>query len=122
MQRRRCSFCRAMVIPPLHCPYTTGREGLASAVLEFGPPWLTIWPMSAMNDEIASLTFEDALRALEETVALLEAGSLSLEESLALFERGKLLAERCNRLLDGAQLRVEMLTEGGEIVDVSDAV
>lgn len=93
-----------------------------AAGLEIGPPWLTIWLMSAIHDEIASLTFEEALRALEETVALLEAGSLSLEESLALFEQGKLLAERCNRLLDGAQLRVEMLTEGGEIVDLSDSV
>lgn len=75
-----------------------------------------------MNDEISKLAFEDALRALEETVSLLEAGNLSLEESIALFERGRLLAERCNQLMDNAQLRVEMLMNDGEIVDVSDSI
>ena len=59
------------------------------------------------------------MQALEETVAALEAGSLSLDDSLALFERGQQLAERCNELLDGAQLRVEQLTADGEIVDIS---
>lgn len=61
------------------------------------------------------------MQALEETVAALEAGSLSLDDSLALFERGQRLAERCNELLDGAQLRVEQLTADGEIVDISTA-
>lgn len=75
-----------------------------------------------MNDDITLLSFEDALRALEETVSRLETGDLSLEESLALFERGKLLSDRCNRLLDGAQLKVDMLTETGEIADISDAI
>lgn len=74
-----------------------------------------------MDQSVDSLSFEEAMQALEETVAALEAGSLSLDDSLALFERGQRLAERCNELLDGAQLRVEQLTADGEIVDISTA-
>lgn len=74
-----------------------------------------------MDQSVDSLSFEEAMQALEETVAALEVGSLSLDDSLALFERGQRLAERCNELLDGAQLRVEQLTADGEIVDISTA-
>lgn len=72
-----------------------------------------------MDQPVDTLSFEEAMLALEETVAALEAGSLSLDDSLKLFERGQQLAERCNDLLDGAQLRVEQLTADGEIVDIS---
>lgn len=74
-----------------------------------------------MDQPVDTLSFEEAMLALEETVAALEAGSLSLDDSLKLFERGQQLAERCNDLLDGAQLRVEQLTADGEIVDISAA-
>jgi exodeoxyribonuclease VII small subunit len=72
-----------------------------------------------MNDEQAELTFEEALSALEETVAILETGELSLEESLALFETGQKLADLCSKRLNEASLRVEQLTADGEIVDLS---
>jgi exodeoxyribonuclease VII small subunit len=73
-----------------------------------------------MNDELMGLSFEEALGELEETVAHLEAGDLTLEESLALFERGQHLSAYCNALLDKAELRVELLTADGEIVDMTD--
>ena len=72
-----------------------------------------------MTEPIDSLSFEDALRELEETVAKLEAGDLTLEASLALFERGQQLAEYCSLTLDKATLRVQQLTEDGEIVDLT---
>jgi exodeoxyribonuclease VII small subunit len=65
------------------------------------------------------LTFEVALRELEETVSRLEGGDLTLEEALALFERGQKLTDHCNRLLDTAVLRVEQLTADGEIVSLA---
>ncbi|MBW7958079.1 MAG: exodeoxyribonuclease VII small subunit [Candidatus Promineofilum sp.] len=68
------------------------------------------------------LTFEEALQQLEETVAQLESGNLTLEASLSLFERGQWLAAYCGQLLDQAQLRVEQLTEDGEIVDLAPPV
>ena len=74
--------------------------------------------MAPMSDELSELSFEEALLDLEQTVSQLESGNLSLEASLALFERGRRLAVHCGRLLDEAQLRVEQLTEDGEIVPV----
>jgi len=70
-----------------------------------------------MSDE-KELAFETALAELEQIVSKLEAGELTLEASLALFERGQELAEYCNNLLDQASLRVEQLTEDGEIVEM----
>lgn len=73
-------------------------------------------PMS--SDEPQQLSFEEALQELEQIVLQLETGDLSLEASLALFERGQQLTTHCNQLLDTARLRVEQLTEDGEIVEV----
>jgi exodeoxyribonuclease VII small subunit len=72
-----------------------------------------------MTDDLNGLTFEDALLQLEQTVAQLESGNLTLEASLSLFERGQRLAVHCGRLLDEAQLRVEQLTDDGQIIPVN---
>lgn len=72
-----------------------------------------------MTDEIKMLSFEEALLELEQTVAELESGNMSLDDSLELFERGRLLADHCSSLLDKAQLRIEQLTEDGEIITLS---
>jgi len=69
-----------------------------------------------MTDDLSGLSFEEALVELEQTVAQLESGNLTLEASLLLFERGQWLATHCSRLLDEAQLRVEQLTDDGEVV------
>ncbi len=71
-----------------------------------------------MSDDLNALSFEEALTELDNIVARLEAGDLTLEESLALFERGQKLATRCNKQLDEASLRVEQLSEDGEIVEL----
>lgn len=66
------------------------------------------------------LSFETALEELEQIVAQLEAGELTLEASLALFERGQKLALHGQKVLEKAQLRVEYLTEDGEIKELGD--
>ena len=70
--------------------------------------------------EVDPMNFEDAVRELEETVSKLEAGDLTLEEGLALFERGQELASYCNQQLEIAALRVEQLTDEGEIIEISE--
>jgi exodeoxyribonuclease VII small subunit len=55
------------------------------------------------------LSYEQARDALGEIVRALEAGGTTLEESLALWERGEKLAATCQRLLDGAQARLDAI-------------
>ena len=72
---------------------------------------------------IDGLSFDDALAALQKTVAELEAGGQPLERSIALYERGVALHERCAKLLAEAELKVQQLVTraGGaiEAIDVS---
>lgn len=70
------------------------------------------------RDDVETLTFEEALAELEAIVERLDAGELVLEEALALFERGQALADHCSEQLEAASLRVEQLTEHGEIVEI----
>ena len=58
------------------------------------------------------LTFDQALAALELTVAELEAGGQPLERTIELYERGVALERRCEQLLAEAELRVRRLVEG----------
>lgn len=59
--------------------------------------------------EIETLTFEQALAELEETVRKLESGDVPLEESLVLFEHGQALVDWCNTQLDEAELKIRQL-------------
>jgi exodeoxyribonuclease VII small subunit len=55
--------------------------------------------------------FEQALTELERLVERMETGELSLEESLKTFERGVELSRTCQRALDAAEQRIQILTE-----------
>ena len=57
--------------------------------------------------DIASLSFEDALKALEEIVRRLESGAAPLDESIDLYARGDALRAHCQARLDAAQTRIE---------------
>jgi len=67
---------------------------------------------------MAEKKFEAALARLEELVKELEQGDLPLEQSLKLFEEGIKLSRICNRRLEDAERRVEILLkdETGEKV------
>ncbi len=69
-------------------------------------------PKRTTATKIEDLTFEQAFKELEETVAKLEDGDLALEASLALFERGQQLSAHCSRLLEQAELKVTQLAQG----------
>lgn len=59
--------------------------------------------------EVGTLSFEAALKELEEIVAKLERGDVPLEESIAIYERGEALKKRCETLLSEAEERVEKI-------------
>ena len=52
------------------------------------------------------LTYEKAVKRLEEIVIKLEDGSLPLEESLKLYEEGAKLADFCNKILKEARQKI----------------
>ncbi len=54
-------------------------------------------------------TFEESMAGLEAIVAVLDSGDLTLDESLDCFELGARLSHRCQRLLEQAELRVELV-------------
>lgn len=61
------------------------------------------------NADVATLSFEAALKQLEEIVGKLERGDVALEESIAIYERGEALKRRCETLLGQAEERVEKI-------------
>jgi exodeoxyribonuclease VII small subunit len=62
------------------------------------------------NDDVRSMSFENALQQLEQIVGKLEQGSVPLEDSIELYERGEALKERCAALLGAAEARIQKIT------------
>ncbi len=63
-----------------------------------------------MPRKTSTINFEKALRELETLVESMEQGDLSLEDSLKAFERGVELTRTCQKSLDEAEQKVELLT------------
>ena len=81
------------------------------------------------DSELENLSFEQALKLFEETVAELETGGLSLADATERYERGVRLATRCNDMLGSAELKItrikaeygqQMTFQSESIVDPSD--
>jgi exodeoxyribonuclease VII small subunit len=75
----------------------------------------------AQNPDIAAMSFEDAMAALEAIVNRLEGGEAPLEEAIGLYERGAALKAHCEAKLKAAELRVEKIVQGagGEAAGVT---
>ncbi|MBY6128998.1 exodeoxyribonuclease VII small subunit [Qipengyuania aquimaris] len=63
---------------------------------------------------ITDMSFEEALRALENVVRSLESGDVPLDESIALYERGEELRKACQARLDAAQAKIEKIVAGAD--------
>ncbi len=66
----------------------------------------------ALPTDIAAMSFEDAMAALEEIVVKLEGGQAKLEESIALYDRGAALRRHCEARLADAEMRVQKIVAG----------
>ena len=65
------------------------------------------------------LTFEQAMKRLEEIVSRLEAGDVPLDQSMTLFEEGTKLSAYLTKLLDTAEQKVTMITaQNGTEIEV----
>ena len=61
--------------------------------------------------------FEQSIEELEHIVGQLEKGELPLEDSLKQFEKGINLAQKCQKILNQAEQKIEMLTTNKELPD-----
>lgn len=68
-------------------------------------------------DDIAKMSFEEAMSELETIVRKLESGDTTLEHSLNDYARGNALKAHCQKTLDNAKMKVEkiMKDEQGNI-------
>lgn len=64
------------------------------------------------SENIEQLSFEAALKRLEEIVRNLEGGEASLDESIALYGEGDRLRQQCEARLQAAQARIEKIQLG----------
>lgn len=62
-----------------------------------------------MNKE---MSFEAAMKRLEEVVLMLEEGSVSLDASLAAYEEGMALIRLCHDKLNDAEARIMLVRDG----------
>ena len=63
---------------------------------------------------IESMSFEEAMKELEQVVGQLERGDVELEKSIALYERGAKLKDRCAATLKAAEEKVAKITTGAD--------
>lgn len=61
------------------------------------------------DENLAAISFEDALRELEVIVTSLEDGDVSLDDAIAAFERGTALKTHCQARLEEARMKVEQI-------------
>jgi exodeoxyribonuclease VII small subunit len=68
--------------------------------------------MSDQPQPIEELSFEAALKRLEEIVRRLEGGEASLDESIELYSEGDRLRQQCETRLQAAQAKIEKIQFG----------
>ena len=72
-----------------------------------------------MEKKIDELSYEHAFAELEKIVSELEGEVGNLDQALQLFERGHALAKHCAALLEKAELKVQELTDNGELREMN---
>ncbi len=62
-----------------------------------------------MSKDLAEMTFEEAIKELEEIVRKMESGDLPLDDSLTAYTRGTELAKFCRSKLQKAEETIQKL-------------
>lgn len=63
------------------------------------------------NTQLNDMTYETAVKRLEEIVSILERNEVSLDESMKLFEEGTALTSLCSKKLEEARQKITVLTK-----------
>lgn len=64
-----------------------------------------------ITKRINELSFEDALKRLEQVVELLESDNIELDKTIELYQEGILLAHHCDQKLSQAEQKIEILMD-----------
>ena len=64
--------------------------------------------------DVNEMSFEQAIKELEQVVGQLERGDVALDESIKLYERGAALKARCEAKLKEAEEKVAKITLDGD--------
>ena len=64
------------------------------------------------EEQVNGLTFEQALKLLEEVVTSVESGSLPLDRAIGSYEHGSSLIKHLRKLLSGAEEKLRVLNQG----------
>ena len=62
-----------------------------------------------VNDPLEKMTFEDAMKELENLVESLDKGDISLDEAIAAYDKGSQLKDHCQKKLNEAKMKVETI-------------
>jgi len=60
-------------------------------------------------DDIAKMSFEEAMKELETIIDKLDGGDVPLEESITIYEHGAALQKHCEDKLRQAEMRVQKI-------------
>lgn len=66
--------------------------------------------MEEVAVDLAKLSFEDAMKQLEEIIQKMDSAEVKLEDAVTLYEKGMALKKVCEEKLQGAKLKVEKIT------------
>ena len=73
------------------------------------------------EEDFLKMTYEEALKKLEEIVEKMENEEFSLDESLRHFEEGMKITRHCRKLLTEAEFKVEQILQNGELEEFIEA-
>ncbi|MDA7027002.1 exodeoxyribonuclease VII small subunit [Bacillus sp. CLL-7-23] len=76
--------------------------------------------MAEQNKEQNDMTFEEAMKGLEEIVSKLEEGDVPLEKAIDYFQKGMVLSKMCHEKLQNVEKQMDyILRENGELAPFS---
>ena len=67
------------------------------------------------NIKLEKLTFEEAMKELEELVDSLDKGDVSLDEAIIAYDRGSQLKDYCQKKLHEAKMKVETIQSSDNV-------
>jgi exodeoxyribonuclease VII small subunit len=86
-------------------------EGMAKAGKEISVTLETLINGEVSEEQVGALSFEQALKLLEEVVASVESGTLPLDRAIGSYEHGTALIKHLRKLLSGAEEKLRVLNQ-----------